>query len=95
MTNEQTQDVRDIQQAIDLSFQVEAFLKSPVGQYLIKRCEDKIAEALELLKTVSPENPTQIRALQHNIHVGEDIQYFLAEAIQAGYNAAENFTKEQ
>lgn len=95
MTNEQNQDIREIQNAIDLSFQAEAFLKSPLGQYLIKRCEEKVEEALDKLKYADPSNSCLIRSLQHNIHVGEDIQYFLAECIQAGINAAENFTKEQ
>lgn len=95
MTNEPNQDVREIQQAIDLSFQVEAFLQGPIGRYLIQRAEAQIEEALDQLKHVDPENASQIRAIQHNIHVAEDFQYWLAEAIQAGHNAAENFMKEQ
>lgn len=74
-----------LHKAIDFGFQVEAFLESEIGQYLIKRAEAQVSDAAESLKRVDPENPTQIRALQHNIQVAEDIQYWLAEAIRAGY----------
>lgn len=76
-----------ILQQIDLGFQVEAFLQSDIGRYLIKRAEDQIEENVELLKRVNPDNTCQIRAIQHNIHVAEDFQYWLGEAVQAGLNA--------
>lgn len=83
------QETREIQKTIELSFEVENFLKSDLGKYLIARAEAKIEEALEKLKYISPDNTAGIRALQHDIHVAEDFQYWLAEAIQAGHNAAE------
>lgn len=86
-TNDLTQQGKELHRAIDFGFQVEAFLASNIGQYLIKRAEEKVTEATESLKRVCPDNPTQIRALQHNIQVGEDIQYWLADAIRAGYAA--------
>lgn len=72
---------------IDLGFQVEAFLQSDIGRYLIERAEGEVEEAVEKLKQCEPDNPTQIRAIQHTIHVAESIQYWLADAIQAGLNA--------
>ena len=95
MTNEPSKELRETQKMIDLSFQVEAFLSGPVGQYLIKRSDEQIESALEEMKRVNPENATQIRALQHLIHVAEDIQYWLADAIQAGHNAAEEFINKE
>ena len=76
-----------ILQQIDLGFQVEAFLQSDIGRYLVQRAEAQIEEAVEKLKRCDPENSTQIRAIQHDIQVAEDIQYWLAEAIQSGLNA--------
>ena len=81
-------DTRELQKTIELSFEVEAFLNSNIGKYLIKRAEDQIAAAVEDLKLVDPENACRIRAIQQIIHVAEDFQYWLAEAIQAGHNAA-------
>ena len=76
-----------ILQQIDLGFQVEAFLQSDIGRYLVQRAEAQVEEAVEQLKRCNPENSAQIRAIQHDIQVAEDIQYWLAEAIQAGLNA--------
>lgn len=95
MTNEPSNEVREIQKSIDLSFQVEAFLQGPIGQYLVGRADAKIEEALERMKHCDPEDAKLVRSLQHDIHVAEDFQYWLAEAIQAGHNAAEQFMKEQ
>lgn len=73
--------------SIDFGFEVEAFLASDIGKYLVTRAEGEIEAAVDLLKHAKPENPDVIRALQHKIHVAEDIQYWLAEAIQSGLNA--------
>ena len=78
-------------QQIDLGFQAESFLQSDLGRYLIARAEAEIEAAVEKLKRIDPENSALIRAEQHKIHVAEDIQYWLAEAIQAGYNAQAEF----
>ena len=73
--------------SIDFGFEVEAFLATDIGKYLVTRAEGEIEAAVDQLKHVSPENAAGIRALQHKIHVAEDIQYWLAEAIQSGLNA--------
>lgn len=75
--------------SIDFGFEVEAFLQSNIGKYLIGRAEEEVEAAVESLKSVDPENPKEIRGLQHKISVAENIQYWLADAIQAGHNAQE------
>lgn len=72
---------------VDLGFQAQAFLESDIGQYLVKRAEAQVEEAVEDLKQSDPENPKGIRALQHKIHVAEQVLYWLAEVIQEGRNA--------
>lgn len=89
MTSEQSQEIREIQKSIDLSFQVEVFLQGPIGQFLIKRADEEIESAVEALKRIDPEDPKGIRAQQHIIQVAESVQYWFADAIQAGHNAAE------
>lgn len=74
-------------QQIDLGFQVEAFLQSDIGRYLIQRAEAQVEESVELLKQAVPEDFASIRSIQHDIRVAESIQYWLADAIQAGMNA--------
>ena len=88
-------DTRETLKTIDFGFEVQAFLESNLGRYLIRRAEGQIEEAVEKLKHVNPEDARQIRALQHTIHVAEDIQYWLGEAIQAGLNAQREFPEER
>jgi len=77
---------REIVNAIDFGIEVEAFIRSRVGQHLIKRAEGDIADALEALKEVAPEDAPAIRVLQGQIKRAESIQYWMAEAIQEGVN---------
>lgn len=85
------EDTRQWHKTIDFGMGVEAFLKSEVGQYLIKRAEDQVEESVEELKNVDPTKPDDIRRIQHDIRVAESIQYWLAEAIQAGINAQREY----
>lgn len=80
---------KELHRAIDFGFQVEAFLQSDIGQYLVKRAEGQIDEAVEELKLAPADAPEVIRAIQTRIRVAENVQYWLAEAIQAGYAAQE------
>ena len=85
MTTDSTQNPLLTQ--IDLGFQVEAFLQSDIGRYLVQRAEAQVDEQVEALKQVDADSPSQIRSIQHNIQVAEAIQYWLADAIQSGINA--------
>lgn len=76
-----------LHKAIDFGFEVEAFLQSDIGRYLTAKAEAEVEDATESLKRADPECARTIRELQHKIHVAEDIQYWLAEAVQAGINA--------
>lgn len=78
-----------LHRTIDFGFQVEAFLQSEIGQYLVRRAETEIESATDKLKHVDAEDPKRIRQLQHIVQVAESVQYWLAEAIQAG-NAAQD-----
>ena len=84
-------DVRDLHKTIDFGFQVESFLQSDVGRYLTGKAEAEVIEATEALKSVDPTDPNAIRELQNRVFRGESIQYWLAEAIQSGLNAQQEF----
>lgn len=84
-------DVRELHKTIDFGFQAEAFLQSDVGKYLIAKAEAEVIEATEALKTVDPTVSDAIRELQNRVYRGESIQYWLAEAIQSGLNAQQEF----
>ena len=84
-------DVRELHKTIDFGFQAEAFLQSDVGRYLIDKAEAEVVEATEALKRVDPTKPDEVRELQNKVHRGESIQFWLAEAIQSGLNAQQEF----
>ena len=64
--------------------QVEAFLNTDVGKYLVQQAEREAEEAAEQLKTVWPWRTTRIRDLQNRIWVAEHFQKWLGDAIVAG-----------
>lgn len=86
---------KELHQAIDFGFQVQAFLASEIGQYLIKRAEDAVDSAVALLKIVPPSDSERIRQLQSSIERAESIQYWLADAYQAGIAAQEQLIDQQ
>jgi Na+/glutamate symporter len=73
---------------------VEDFIKSPVGEFLVKKAQEQSDKAVEKLKTVSPEDPTAIRAIQTDIQVAESIIQWLCEAIHEGQMALEHLKED-
>ena len=74
---------------VSLGLDVQAFLQSPVGRYLIGKAENERAAALERLATVNPDDTKDVRRAQNKVAVIDLIQSWLAEAItEAG--VAEN-----
>ena len=64
--------------------QVEEFLNTDVGKYLVQQAEHEAAEAIEALKTTWPWRTRRIRELQNRIWVAEHFQKWLGDAIVAG-----------
>jgi hypothetical protein len=69
--------------------QVEFFLKSDVGDYLLQRYKQMMDEASEQLKTIDPHDWQAIQRAQNKIKVAELFMTSLAEAIAAGESAME------
>lgn len=74
--------------------EVEHFLQSDIGDFLVKRSEEEIAEAVQALKTVSPWRRRRIAELQARIQIAERFQLWLADAIAAGHNALSQLEEE-
>lgn len=74
---------------VALGIEAESFLSSGVGRFLVDRAETEVEQAINALKVADPADIEGIRKLQNMIHRGESIQYWLAECIQAGFNAEE------
>jgi hypothetical protein len=67
--------------------EVQDFLRTPIGDFLIKRAETQLAQAIEKLKTVPPELSGSIAKLQVEIQFLERFEGWLGEAVQAGLTA--------
>lgn len=68
--------------------EVQEFLKGPIGDFLIKRAESRLAALMEQLKKLDPH--TQAGAMakaQAEIAHLEKFEGWLAEAVQAGLTA--------
>lgn len=85
MTN--PSDVSAIHEMIDFGFEVEAFLQGKIGRYIVARAEAEIAEAVEALKRIDPNDANGVREQQARVYRAESIQFWLAEVIQEGINA--------
>jgi hypothetical protein len=69
--------------------QVEDFLQSDIGDYLLRLAKAEELEALEALATVSPWRTRRIRELQNKALLVTKIQYWLGDAIASGHAAME------
>ena len=67
--------------------EVKLFLQSPIGDFLIKRSQTEVDEAVEQLKTVDPHDWHRIQEQQNKIAVAEMFQTWLGDAIAAGEQA--------
>lgn len=85
---------KELYAKLDFGIEVENFLKSRIGQYLIGYAEDERDAAVKKLKEVDAFDANAIRKLQDDIKRAESIQYWMAYAIQDGVNA-EKLLKDQ
>ena len=74
---------------IDMGIQVEAFINSDLGRYLLDRSNAEQKAALEQLGEVDPDDPNAIRRLQFNLQVAAGIQNWLADLVVEARNAEE------
>ena len=66
---------------------VQDFLCSPIGDFLLKRAEQRLARLIEELKRVDPAQRMKVAGIQAEIHHVEGFEAWLGEAVQAGITA--------
>jgi hypothetical protein len=64
--------------------QVEQFLETDIGKYLLDQAEHKATEAMKQLKNTAPWNRRKIQRLQNDIRVSEYFIDWLSESVSAG-----------
>lgn len=67
--------------------EVEAFLASNVGRYIVHRANEQAVSAMDKLKACDPEDAKTIRAIQNEIRVAEQILDWLTGAVKQGLQA--------
>jgi len=77
---------------VELQFDMQAFVQSTVGRYLVGAAERDRAAALEELATTNPDDPNQIRDLQQRVAVVDAWQGWIADAITEGKVAQQQLT---
>jgi siroheme synthase len=74
--------------------QVEQFLESEIGDYLVKRAEAEIDDAVMRLKKANPVDIDRVRSIQNEIQVAESVITWLGDAIAQGQAAIETLKGE-
>jgi hypothetical protein len=67
--------------------EVEQFLSSDIGRYMVGRAENEEHEALQALAQVDPIDAKKVERLQNQVWRARSIQQWLAQAVQAGLMA--------
>jgi hypothetical protein len=75
-----------VKQAV-FGVEVQDFLRSPIGDFLLKRAENRLEVLIGQLKKQDPSESSKILALQAEIRHLEMFEGWLAEAVQAGITA--------
>lgn len=88
-------DQRELYRHVDFGMEVQAFLGSRIGQFLIDRSEADAAEAVEGLKEVNPFDGEAVRLLQAKVWRAESFQVWLAEAIQGGLDSQRQLMEQE
>lgn len=95
MSDDATDELRQLRGMVDLGWSCETFWKSDVGQYLSMRTQAMADEATAALKKVNANETEKIIELQNTIRVCEELFYdAIEEAINEGAAARETLAQE-
>lgn len=75
--------------------QVEMWLETDVGRYMVKKAEREIDEAVEEMKNTNPHDVKLMVQAQNKVKVAESILSWLGDAIQEGHSALESLKGEE
>jgi len=75
--------------------QVEMWLETDVGRYMVKRAEEDIDRAVEEMKNTNPHDVKLMVQAQNKVKVAESILSWLGDAIREGHSALESLKSEE
>jgi hypothetical protein len=83
----ESSDIGELYATVEFGLDMDQFIKSPIGQYLLRKAGEERIDALADLVEVSPADSERIRALQSIIKRADSLLFWINDAIQAGKNA--------
>jgi hypothetical protein len=86
---------KDAFEVASFGIEVERFLFSPIGRYLIARAENERDKAINAFKEVDPANVAEVRNLQDTINIPDRIMRWLSEAVENGRLAHDKIRVEE
>ena len=79
---------------VDFGMEIQTFLQSSVGKYLLKRAEADREDGVAKLLEIDPSNMAKILMLQSQVKRADSIQHWMAEAIQQGIYAQQQLMEQ-
>lgn len=86
---------RDEMKRVEFGIEVEAFIRGPIGSFLVQRLHDERDQAVEDLKTVDPTDAGKIAVLQETVRRSHNVENWLGGIIQEGYLAERQLKGEE
>lgn len=82
--------------AIDFGLEVQAFLKTRVGAYLVDKAQEDVEKHTQALKAFDIlGNPKGATSLQMEIKCAENVLYWLADAVNTGVDLTKQMLAEE
>jgi hypothetical protein len=75
--------------------QVEMFLETDIGRYLVSRAKEDIDQAVEEMKRTNPHDVKLMLTVQNRVHVAETVLSWLGDAIRSGHSSLESLKEEE
>ena len=83
-----SQEIREKFATVEFGLDCQQFLDSKIGKYLLHRAEQDVEAGIEALKNVDASQIERVRQIQSDVKRAESFMYWMAEAITAGAEAA-------
>jgi hypothetical protein len=77
----------ELLQSVRFGIEVETFLNTPIGKYLVERARGELEAARDALEKINPVDVVQVRQEQLKAYQARNFESWLAEAIQDGWNS--------
>lgn len=91
-----SKEMREKLAKVDFGLQVQAFLRSKIGVFLVDRAQSEVEEKTSRLKQFDIlGDPTGAKTLQMEIACAENVLYWLAEAVREGATLMEQMMAEE